>query len=475
MWPLSGIAPEEGRMGGVWNRLGGVGLVGVVVCALIFGGTAHAEGPTYAQLPARAPAVLEATAVEGSTAAAPTEEGVAAAVTDIITSRRLGSSTSAVVIDPATGVTLFDYNGTTPLIPASAAKVLSAVAALRALGPQTRLATRVVTGVADGAIVLVGGGDSTLAMVDRGTGDTGGADYEIPRATLTDLADATAAALAGESSVQLGYDASLFGAPYVSPDWSPADIASGAVGPVTALMVDGGRISIGIDLREDDPAAAAARAFAALLSERGITVTEITAVQAPTGSRELARVESVPIADLVTLDLTNSDNDVSEALAHLAGAKLSGVGTFASGAQATLAALTAMSISTNGVTLVDGSGLSAKNAVPALVLAEVMAVAARESSESRPTLWPLVPGLAIAGLTGTLNDRFAWSPEGFGIVRAKTGTLADVSALTGTLRDVDGRVLVFAVLSNDVTDRFAARPTLDAFAAALVACGCGSA
>jgi D-alanyl-D-alanine carboxypeptidase/D-alanyl-D-alanine-endopeptidase (penicillin-binding protein 4) len=182
-------------MGGVWNRLGGVGLVGVVVCALIFGGTAHAEGPTYAQLPARAPAVLEATAVEGSTAAAPTEEGVAAAVTDIITSRRLGSSTSAVVIDPATGVTLFDYNGTTPLIPASAAKVLSAVAALRALGPQTRLATRVVTGAADGAIVLVGGGDSTLAMVDRGTGDTGGADYEIPRATLTDLADATAAAL----------------------------------------------------------------------------------------------------------------------------------------------------------------------------------------------------------------------------------------------------------------------------------------
>ena len=60
-------------------------------------------------------------------------------------------------------------------------------------------------------------------------------------------------------------------------------------------------------------------------------------------------------------------------------------------------------------------------------------------------------------------------------MRAKTGTLADVSALTGTLRDVDGRVLVFAVLSNDVADIFAARPTLDAFAAALVACGCGSA
>ncbi|MCX6421132.1 MAG: D-alanyl-D-alanine carboxypeptidase/D-alanyl-D-alanine-endopeptidase [Actinobacteria bacterium] len=455
-------------------KVGSLGLVGMVVCALFIGGAARAEGPTYAQLPQQAPAVLEATAVEGSTAPTPTEAGVAAAVTDIITSTRLGSATSAVVIDPTTGLTLFDYNGSTPLTPASTAKVLSAVAALQALGPQTRLATRVVTGAADGSIVLVGGGDSTLALMDRGSGDSGGADYEIIRATLTDLADATAAALAGESSIQLGYDASLFGAPYLSPDWSSADIASGAVGPVTALMVDGGRISIDIDVREDDPAAAAAQAFAGLLSERGITVTEITSAKASSGARELARVESAPIADLVTLDLTNSDNDVSEALAHLAGAKLTGVGTFASGVEATIAALTAMSISIDGVTLADGSGLSAKNAVPALALAEVMAVVARESSASRPNLWPLVPGLAIAGLTGTLNDRFAWSPEAFGIVRAKTGTLLGVSALTGTLRDVDGRVLVFAVLSNDVADIYAARPTLDAFAATLVACGCGS-
>jgi D-alanyl-D-alanine carboxypeptidase/D-alanyl-D-alanine-endopeptidase (penicillin-binding protein 4) len=437
---------------------------------------ARAEGPTYAQLPQRATAVLEATEVEGSTAAAPTEEGVAAAVTDIITSSRLGPSTSAVVIDPTTGLTLFDYNGTIPRTPASTAKVLSSVAALQALGPQTRLATRVVAGASEGVIVLVGGGDSTLALVDRGSGDSGGSEYSIPRATLTDLADATAKALstAGESSVQLGYDASLFGAPYVSPDWSPADVASGAIGPVMALMVDGGRVSMDTNVRVDDPAAAAAQAFAGLLSERGITVTDITSTQSPSGARELARVESAPIADLVTLDLTNSDNDVSEALAHLAGAKLSGVGTFASGVQATLAALTAMSISTQGLTLDDGSGLSTKNAVPTLVLAEVMAVAARESSDSRPTLWPLVPGLAIAGLTGTLNDRFASSPGAFGIVRAKTGTLADVSALAGTLRDADGRVLVFAVLSNDVADIFAARPTLDAFAAALVACGCGS-
>ena len=46
-------------------KVGSVGLVGMVVCALFIGGAARAEGPTYAQLPQPAPAVLEATAVEG--------------------------------------------------------------------------------------------------------------------------------------------------------------------------------------------------------------------------------------------------------------------------------------------------------------------------------------------------------------------------------------------------------------------------
>lgn len=443
----------------------------VLAVAVVAGAAipASAGSDVYASLPAEAPPVLDATQIEGSTAPAPTPEGVSAAVAAIITSSRLGSATSATVIDPATGEVLFDYNGSAPRTPASTLKVLSALAAVQALGPQTRLATRVVAS-GDGGIVLVGGGDSTLALTDRGEPDNSGADFELQRATLTDLADRTAAALS-TSSVALTYDASLFGAPYVSPDWSTIDVAAGAVGPVTALMVDGGRVSMDTDVREDDPASAAAAAFAALLADRGITVTSIAAGIAPANASELARVESAPIADMVTLDLTNSDNDVTEALAHLAGAQASGVGTFASGAAATIATLTAMGIDTTGVTLVDGSGLAATNAVPTSVLAKVMAAIARPGDRAG-TMWPLGPALAVAGLTGTLNERFTMSPQGFGIVRAKTGTLSDVSGLTGTLRDVDGRVLVFAAVSNDVSDIFAARPTLDAFATALVECGC---
>ncbi|MGH3979175.1 MAG: D-alanyl-D-alanine carboxypeptidase, partial [Pseudonocardiaceae bacterium] len=60
---------------------------------------------------------------------------------------------------------------------------------------------------------------------------------------------------------------------------------------------------------------------------------------------------------------------------------------------------------------------------------------------------------------------------GRGWVRAKTGTLTGVNSLAGTVLDVDGRLLVFAALSNG-PDPAAARPRLDELAAALRSCGC---
>jgi D-alanyl-D-alanine carboxypeptidase/D-alanyl-D-alanine-endopeptidase (penicillin-binding protein 4) len=56
-------------------------------------------------------------------------------------------------------------------------------------------------------------------------------------------------------------------------------------------------------------------------------------------------------------------------------------------------------------------------------------------------------------------------------VRAKTGTLTGVSSLAGITTDADGRLLVFALMSNDVTPALV-RPKLDAIAARLSGCGC---
>ena len=63
-------------------------------------------------------------------------------------------------------------------------------------------------------------------------------------------------------------------------------------------------------------------------------------------------------------------------------------------------------------------------------------------------------GFPVAGLTGTLGDRYvddAATARGAGLVRAKTGTLNTVIALSGYVVDADGRLLVFSFIGNGLT------------------------
>src|SRR5437762_2784969 len=81
----------------------------------------------------------------------------------------------------------------------------AAAAALKVLGPQFRIRTTVVQGATAGQVVLVGGGDPTLASAPP----TG---FVPAPASLPQLARSTASALraAGTTKVTLGYDTSLF-------------------------------------------------------------------------------------------------------------------------------------------------------------------------------------------------------------------------------------------------------------------------
>ena len=94
------------------------------------------------------------------------------------------------------------------------------------------------------------------------------------------------------------------------------------------------------------------------------------------------------------------------------------------------------------------------------------------SAAPHPALRPLLVGLPVAGASGTLADRYHGpSAPGRGWVRAKTGTLTGVNSLAGTVLDTDGRMLVFALLSNGPNPA-SVRPRLDALAAELRSCGC---
>lgn len=381
--------------------------------------------------------------------------GVAAVLDPLLEDASLGGEVGAVVIDVATGAVLYARDATTPRSLASNQKVFTSLAILAALGPEGTVTTSVTWDPATSTITLVGAGDPTLASVSA------------DGSSLASLADQVAAAIDGP--VSLTYDASLFSGPQIAPGWSEDYPATGVAAPVSALLVDRARTT-GSEAREPDPARAAATVFAAQLAERGISVD---AIEEGTASGEIvATTESVPVATMIETMLTESDNDMAEVLAHLAGAESTGSGSFASGASATMAALTAGGISTQGAVFVDGSGLSYEDVATPQTLAEAVALA---SSESAPaSTWPIVLGLPVAGLTGTLADRFQGPETGgaAGFVRAKTGTLIGVSTLAGTVVDADGRLLAFALMSDATTDVDASREALDRAAAALAACGC---
>ncbi|MDH4017690.1 MAG: D-alanyl-D-alanine carboxypeptidase, partial [Actinomycetota bacterium] len=84
-------------------------------------------------------------------------------------------------------------------------------------------------------------------------------------------------------------------------------------------------------------------------------------------------------------------------------------------------------------------------------------------------------GLAVAGATGSLRDRYT-APEtqpGRGVVRAKTGTLTGVTGLAGLVSRPDGRLLAFAFVDDSTPGgAFGARAALDRAAAELVTCDC---
>jgi D-alanyl-D-alanine carboxypeptidase/D-alanyl-D-alanine-endopeptidase (penicillin-binding protein 4) len=263
-------------------------------------------------------------------------------------------------------------------------------------------------------------------------------------------------------------DDSLFTGPAVSPDWPATYVPAGVVSPVSALSVDGGRLRPGADARAADPALEAGRRLARLLVRRGLDVSgEVTRVRAPAGVAQLAEVLSPTTSEMVELALQTSDNDLAEALLRLAAVGQGQPATFDGGATAVLGALGSLGVPTEGVQLLDGSGLARGSAVPPETLAGLLLLAA---SGDHPDLAPLLDGLPVAGFSGTLEMRYLTgaAATAAGRLRAKTGTLTGVSALAGTT-SVEGRPVVFVVMSDRVPDgaTLQARDDLDRFAAVL--------
>jgi D-alanyl-D-alanine carboxypeptidase/D-alanyl-D-alanine-endopeptidase (penicillin-binding protein 4) len=403
----------------------------------------------------------------------PTAAGVVRVLAAGLKDRALGGHIAISVLDTATGRAVLETSAREVVLPASTAKIATAIAVLTALPADLRLRTRVVAGTEPGDVVLVGGGDPTLS-----------GPYTRPgypqTARIADLARLVHTSLAGTRVRRVVVDDTMYGGPLLGPGWRPQYVTSGDVSPVMALMVDAGRTRLPPLVgpsrapRNGDPALAAGHALARLLGAPRVAVVR---GRAATGAKELGVVSSPTVPQLVEAMLTHSDNDLAEALSRQLAMAKGEPATFA-GAAAALRSVLAevlrhVGAAPGAVDLSDGSGLSRLDRVQPGALTRLLAAVA---GSDRERLFPVLSGLPVAGFDGTLERRFRTGPgrPAAGVVRAKTGTLNGVSALAGLVRTRDGRLLAFDFTADSVPlgSTLASQTALDRLAAALAGCGC---
>ncbi|MEM9746916.1 MAG: D-alanyl-D-alanine carboxypeptidase [Actinomycetota bacterium] len=347
-----------------------------------------------------------------------------------------------------------------PVLPASNMKVVVAAVALETLGPEFRYTTRVTSSAspdAGGAVadlVLVGGGDPLLSSDWY---PTSGLERRpvFGHTSLDTLADQVVAAGVSRVTGSVLGLGDRYDDEFVAPGWGPG-VAGLDAGPYDALLVNDARV-LGEDPRASDPNAGAAREFARLLTERGVSIEggASSALEMPAGADavELASIQSVPLPQVLDEMLLNSDNNTAELMLKEIGLAASGdaEGTRQAGIDAVVAALGSWDIDTTGLQIDDGSGLSLANRLTCRALVDVLA--------RYPADGPIGAGLPVAGETGALSDVFVGHPVE-GRLTGKTGTLnnppfnADppaVKALAGYVPVDGGSAVEYALVLNGPT------------------------
>jgi len=361
----------------------------------------------------------------------------------------LGPGGVGEVVDADGGGILWSSGAASGRMPASTAKLATAVAALTVLGPDHTEQT--VTRYADGTLYLVGGGDQRL-----------------DRPALRALADDTARELKSRHLAQdrivLRLDDSLFPAPALSPGWLPGYCPHNVALP-RALALHGERAQ--------DTSLAAARVFAGDLAADGVGTGGPQRATAPPTAELIARHVSHPLSADVEEMLKVSDNGIAEGLLRLTALARNRPATWQDGAEVVRSVLGGYGVPLQGVVLYDGSGLSRKDRMTAQALAAIAALTV--DPRYRRTLQPLFDGLPVAGRDGTLSaadHRFTARSSrcAIGLVHAKTGTLHDATALAGVALGDDGRWRAFAFMENGATPVHTARRGLDALAATVQGC-----
>jgi D-alanyl-D-alanine carboxypeptidase/D-alanyl-D-alanine-endopeptidase (penicillin-binding protein 4) len=232
--------------------------------------------------------------------------------------------------------------------------------------------------------------------------------------------------------------------------------------PLDPIRVEGRMLSGARDVWREMtvsvPARFAGEAFRHTLEESGITVVGATRVidmpgrsivgrlAAPVvgrpGARILARHVSRPLREYVEVVNKESNNLFAELIFRATGRASQGVGTPEASTHAVESALHDLGVDTDGLVQRDGSGLAQGNRATARTFVET--IHAMRDSPLWNDYWASLPR---AGTRGELGRMYR-TPAARNL-RAKTGTIEGVSALSGMVRSRDGERLAFSLLVND--------------------------
>jgi serine-type D-Ala-D-Ala carboxypeptidase/endopeptidase (penicillin-binding protein 4) len=446
--------------------------LGVFCLAFLFLGTALGQPSAVPKRPAAEPAAPAKIADLVSALASWTKQS--------------GGRLGAAIIDVGSGELVARASEHEPLNPASNQKLLTAAVALSRLGSEYRFTTGFYGELRDGAsgdLVLRGHGDPSLktedlwelcrALVALGLARLDGdllidqsrfdakfvppAFEQQPDEWSAFRAPVSAIALDG-NTIAIDVFATRAGAParvsiaprgFVSSSGSIETRRVGSGQAVSALAeADGTRLKLRISghlaeglprlrvvRRVDDPRLYAGYVALDMLRTLGVKVRGGVREGGGAEARRLVFRRSAPLGALIHELGKSSDNFYAEMLLKALGAEVKGApGTSASGGEAIAEWLREIEAFDPGTVVKNGSGLFDANRLSAWTLARALVAAYRDPRLSHE----FVAELAIGGVDGTLHSRFPRQRQRRA-VRAKTGTLRDVVALSGYVLGPGGR------------------------------------
>jgi D-alanyl-D-alanine carboxypeptidase/D-alanyl-D-alanine-endopeptidase (penicillin-binding protein 4) len=401
-------------------------------------------------------------------------------------------------VDVASGEVLFSRHADEPMNPASNIKLITSAAALDKFGPQhtfqTKLtATQVDAGSVKGSLYVKGDGEAFLLFEDvldwagelRQKGitkiegdividDTAFDKGYLPPGYEQKDEDASYRSPIGAVSINFNSVKAVVDPAKKSGDAArvrlvpPNDhveivnktttvegrrrlirVASEPTKDGTRLVITG---KIGRDAssfvsrgkRIDNPPVFAGAVLAGALEMVGVEFDGVVKTgAAPEGADVLVAHSSQPLSYVILAMNKWSNNFMAEQVLRTLGSKDDAASTWEASKQEVLAFLKEAGIDTSTLSIHNGSGLYDGNEVSPRQFVELL----RHMNDHK---WApeYLTSLALAGTDGTLARRMT---DGLAManVRAKTGTLNEVSALSGYVRTKSGRMVAFSVLIND--------------------------